>query len=181
MRVLIRLMLVTAMVAVWAAPAVGEYYRYTDSDGVVRFTDDLARVPPDQRPEVKTYASSLNASDAAATAASSAQPASGRVSPAGSGSQSEVAAREEQTYRQAAELDQAQAELRQTFATLGEARASLESQAPPAWAPAAERDAYRRQVEALNARINRYEAQRADYSRRVEAFNAQVNGGSEAP
>jgi hypothetical protein len=32
--------LVTAMVFVWAAPAVGEYYRYTDSDGVVRFTDD---------------------------------------------------------------------------------------------------------------------------------------------
>jgi chromosome segregation ATPase len=173
MHAIIRLMLVTAMLAVWAAPAVGEYYRYTDSDGVVRFTDDLARVPPDQRPEVKTYASSPNASDAAATVASSAQPASS--------SQSEVASWESQTYRQAAELDQVQAELKHTFTSLGEARASLESQAPPAWAPVAQRDDYRRKVEALNARIERYEAQRSEYSRRVDAFNSQFHKTEEAP
>jgi len=174
MQAMIRLMLVTAVLAVWAAPALGEYYRYLDSDGVVRFTDDLSRVPPDQRPDVKTYQSSAVVPDGPAAG----PPVRPRADwgAAASGEDPPAAAREEQTYRQAAELDQVQAELRQTFATLGEERASLASQAPPAWAPAAERNAYRRQVEALNARIHRYEAQRAEYSRRVEAFNAQVNG-----
>lgn len=154
-----RLMLLTAMVFVWVAPAVGEYYRYTDSDGVVRFTDDLSGVPPDQLPEVKTYESSLGSPDAAAD----------------SGPQFETASWAAQTYGQATELDQIQMALNRTFRTLGEERARLESQAIPAWAPVKERDDYRRQVEALNARIERYEAQRADYSRRVDAFNAQFN------
>lgn len=175
MHVIFRLMLVTAMLAVWAAPALSEYYRYRDSDGVVRFTDDLSRVPQDQRPDVKTYQSSAVVPDESA-AGPSVRPRADWGSTASGEDPSDAAAREEQTYRQAAELDQEQAELKQTFATLGEARASLESQAPPAWAPAAQRDAYRRQVEALNARIHRYEAQRAEYSRRVEVFNAQVNG-----
>ena len=38
-----------------AIPGYAEFYRYTDENGVLRFTDDLARVPEAQRPKVKKY------------------------------------------------------------------------------------------------------------------------------
>ena len=53
----IKMVIVTGMVICWLAPAYGEYYQYRDENGVLRFTDDLASVPPDQRPDVKTHQS----------------------------------------------------------------------------------------------------------------------------
>ncbi|MBW1988954.1 MAG: DUF4124 domain-containing protein [Deltaproteobacteria bacterium] len=40
-----------------AAPALSEFYRYTDSSGTVHYTDNLLEVPEDQRPGVDTYES----------------------------------------------------------------------------------------------------------------------------
>ena len=42
---LIRNVLLAGMVVFWATAAFGEYYQYTDQNGVLRFTDDLASVP----------------------------------------------------------------------------------------------------------------------------------------
>ena len=32
-----------------AAASAGQFYRYTDENGVLRYTDNLATVPPEQR------------------------------------------------------------------------------------------------------------------------------------
>ncbi len=36
-------------------PAAADYYRYIDKDGNVRFTDDISKIPPAQRPSVQLY------------------------------------------------------------------------------------------------------------------------------
>ena len=51
MWILIRNLLLAGMVVYWATPAFCEYYQYTDQNGVLRFTDNLASIPPDQRPQ----------------------------------------------------------------------------------------------------------------------------------
>jgi predicted nucleotidyltransferase len=36
-------------------PSRAEFYKYYDSNGVLRFTDDLSEIPPKQRAKVKSY------------------------------------------------------------------------------------------------------------------------------
>ena len=38
-----------------ANPVLGEFYKYRDRNGVLRFTDNLADVPVDQRPDAQSY------------------------------------------------------------------------------------------------------------------------------
>ncbi len=48
--------IVTTLLFLFLASYAGaEFYRYTDRDGNVRFTDDLGMIPEDQRPGVKEY------------------------------------------------------------------------------------------------------------------------------
>jgi type IV secretory pathway VirB10-like protein len=42
-------------------PVSAEFYKYTDKDGVVRFTDDISKVPEDQRPDITSYEESKSA------------------------------------------------------------------------------------------------------------------------
>ena len=38
-----------------STPVLGEFYRYLDESGNVKYTDDLGQVPEEQRPTAKTY------------------------------------------------------------------------------------------------------------------------------
>ena len=44
-----------AMILCLPASSSAEFYKYRDANGNLRFTDNLAEVPPDQRPEVDRY------------------------------------------------------------------------------------------------------------------------------
>jgi len=52
---IICVILVSVCLTVWPIPGSAEFYRYYDENGILRFTDNMAEVPEDQRPKVKRY------------------------------------------------------------------------------------------------------------------------------
>jgi len=168
-----RSLLIVGVIGWLALPAFGEYYQYTDQSGVLRFTDNLANVPKDQRPDVKTYksvkADAVNAADGLnkETETAPAPAAAEKDAPPVDGSW------DERVSRQGDELDRRQVELNKLFTKLQNERTALEAKAPPTGASSKTTRAYRKRVEALNARIERYEKQRVEFEKKVTAFNAK--------
>jgi hypothetical protein len=123
MNVFKRTLLLPVMV-LWlvSPPAYGEYYQYTDTNGVLRFTDDLASVPPEQRPDVKTLQSVK--SDPVQPAA--AAPVTGNQSPGTApsidGTTPQTGAWNAKIASQANELDRLQVELNKAYRDLQVAR-----------------------------------------------------------
>jgi hypothetical protein len=53
---MLRLFVTTTFLwSLFTLAAAGEIYRYTDKDGVLRYTDDIAKVPQNMRDRVKKY------------------------------------------------------------------------------------------------------------------------------
>jgi hypothetical protein len=169
----VKKLLLAGMVLWLATPAFGEYYQYTDQDGVMRFTDDITGVPPNQRPDVKTYKSvKSNSVQATTDVRAAGMGANTRPSP-GNGTRPSDHTWAERSSRNAAELNRMQAKLNETFMALQNERTTLVATAPGPGASSTESVAYRKQVRALNARIDRYEAQFKEYEERQKAFNAE--------
>jgi len=170
----LRNLVVAGMVALWAMPAWCEYYQYRDANGVLRFTDDIASVPPDQRPGVTTHRSveSSPVSKAGAPSAGEKVPApraavqQGKI-PGGSTWEGKKA-------KQLAEFDRKQAELDRKFTELQNERAQLEAKAPSGKASFEEKAVYNQKVAKLNAKIDSYEEELAAFTQQVNAYNAQV-------
>ena len=168
MWMLIRNVLLAGMVVFWVTPAFCEYYQYTDQNGVLRFTDDLASVPPDQRPDVKTHQSIESQPSKKTTGGAVKKKASrSKASPEKGNWQGRNSQKKQ-------ELDQMQAELKATFAALQAERSALEAKAPAKGATFEEKVTYAEKVEALNAKIAGYEEQLDAFNEKVNAYNTQV-------
>ena len=176
MWILIRRIVLVGMLILLATPALGEYYQYTDEKGVLRFTDDITSVPADQRPDVKTY-ESVKSDPVQATTDTLAEANSSQVSsaPSSDSAQPQTGTWNERISRQADELDRLQEELNQTFMALQNERTALEEKVPTGGASAEQLAAYRKKVDALNAKIDRYEKQHAEYRQKESAFRTQHN------
>ena len=172
----IRNWLMVGLVFFCATLAFGEYYQYRDKDGVLRFTDDIASIPVDQRPDVTTHQSVVSETVAPAIGGEAAEQANRRPEepeqPKPSTDQATNWAAKVANERAA--LDQTQAQLKELFATLQAEKSALEGKQPPENAPYRERAAYIVQVEALNARIVDYETQLDAFNQKVNEFNAQL-------
>lgn len=170
---LLHKLLLTGVVLLMAMPAYGEYYQYRDAGGVLRFTDDIASVPPEQRPDVKTHESVKSTPVQPKSHAAPAKKNARASTPLPDSMSTQAGSWNERISRQADELDRMQVELKKDYHALQSERVALEEKAPPAWATAESQDAYRRQVEALNARIARYGAQYAEYQEKEKAFTSR--------
>ena len=174
MWMLIRNVLLAGMVVFWAAPAFCEYYQYTDQNGILRFTDDLASVPPDQRPDVKTHQSVESQPSQRTTGNSVKEKASGSTAATEAGTGPTGGTWQGRNSQKKQELDQMQAELKTTFAALQVERSALEAKAPVKGATFEEKVAYTGKVEALNAKISSYEEKLDAFNQKVNAYNSQV-------
>ena len=159
-----KLILAAALVLLWTT-AYGEFYQYTDANGMQRFTDNLAVVPPDQRPQVKTYESVKS------EPVHTVDEASSKAASSSDGSAPQTGDWNEKIANQANELDRMQVELSKTYRSLQVEREALVSSAPAAGASAEERSVYQNKVDGLNAKIKDYEAQYADFKSKEKAFN----------
>ena len=170
---LIRNLLLAGLVVFWVAPAFGEYYQYTDPNGVLRFTDDLASVPPDQRPDVKTH-QSIESQPAQQTTGSAVKKKASRSTAAAKETEPSGGTWQGRNSQKKQALDQMQADLKATFAALQAERSALEAKAPVKGATFEEKVAYTDKVEALNAKIASYEEQLDAFNEKVNAYNSQV-------
>jgi hypothetical protein len=170
----IRNLVLAAMVVFWVTPAFGEYYQYTDQNGILRFTDDLASVPPDQRPGVTTHQSVQSAPVEKTTGVAVADQSSTSPTAAGKASESSGSTWQGRNSQKRQELDQMQADLKTTFEELQSERSALEAKAPPKGATFGEKVAYAEKVEGLNAKIASYEEALSAFNEKVNLFNSQV-------
>jgi len=143
--------------------ALAEFYKYRDSNGVLRFTYNLGDVPEDQRPNAKSYVEVKSASPKKEDPETVARKKE----------EAEVKVRKQVNTRAEA-FNARQNELRKEYEALLKEKRTLDKQLTKR-ATAAEAKRYKKQVEALNARIDAYQEKRAAYEKEVEEYNKKVS------
>ncbi len=148
----------------------GEFYKYRDENGVVRFTDNLAEVPKDQRPEVESYVepSDFEQPEPEPEKSSSPERRALRRGPADQ-SEDETLTPEER----AAQLRKEKETLEQEYEAIVEAQKELAAQRRTLKTPASYNE-HNEQQRRLRDRAEAYERWRSDFEARVEAYNQSI-------
>lgn len=156
-------------VLLFANPALGEFYKYRDSSGVLRFTDNLGEVPPDQRPGARSY---KEADDYLTPYQKQERAEKARQ-------EAEMAAKQktEDTFEaqqnQRMNLNKTRTALDAEYGELTREKKAVEKEKAEATTPE-QKKAYRRRVNALNKRILEYESRRDEYEENIKSFNEKA-------
>lgn len=160
-----------------AVPAHGEFYKYRDENGVMRFTDNLVEVPVDQRPGVGRYKEAdddLTPEDLEKQAKARAAAIESRRAEAAEvldqATEETPAAEETGTIKTAAELNQRNNELFEAYQALDRERQELKKQGANIRTRAAS-NVHNQKVRALNKRFEAYKKRQAAFQSQVDAFN----------
>lgn len=161
-----RLMPVCAMMILVTLAVVdqgnADLYKYKDSEGVTKYTDDLSNVPEEKRKEIE----SMPEADTPPSEAEVGSEDNGQTKESVPGEDGGKEAAAEQNAETARELADRHAELTEESETLQEERQELESSRPGDDASEKERMEYSRKVDDLNERI-------AEYDKNAEAFEKE--------
>jgi hypothetical protein len=146
------------------SPAWGEFYQYRDSGGVIRFTDNIAIVPADQRQTAKSYQEEVSPSPKAPAASlpegtpAENQAESEREPSAGQQPQPPDPEIENRLRAIKSDLDREYDALQQQIETL-----QREKEAVPS-------HAYNDMALSLNKKIADYESRRSAYQKDLEDY-----------
>jgi hypothetical protein len=160
-------LLLAVMIGLIPVAAGAEFYKYRDDSGVLRFTDNLFDVPEDQRPQVTRYQEPADTS--AAAPRRSAPERQTRKSPPASTGVDSPKAPIDLSAPTAEALEKLKKRLELERADLAAERRALEERRQSLSKPE-EVQEFNRQAEALNTRIERYEADRQRLKAGIETF-----------
>lgn len=157
-------LLLLPLIICLCGPVSAEFYKYTDQDGNVRFTDDLSKVPKDQRPNVTSYEESQTTSPIA--------PPAEKPEPDQSASEqkSETDTSLDAQYKQ---IKKKQDDLEKEQQALLKEKARLESEANQQKS-LEETVEYNREIKKLNERIVQHQQKRKALKTEIEAYNARM-------
>lgn len=151
--------------------AFAEYYRYRDKNGVLRFTDNLAEVPADQRPEMKRYKETKTPPPAVEKRVSGKRK-QGRERSTGK-ARKKTGEPQNKAQTQTQWLIQEQRELDKTYRKLMNEKMDLANESRHI-KTAEEAKAYRRKLNNLNERIAKFEKRRYTYLNRSRNLKEQI-------
>ena len=173
MRLLCILMLI---VSVWFPTTVcAEFYKYKDQNGVLRFTDNIADVPEDQRIGLETHQEVISNETPADFSEMTRQEVEERQKALGPPAFQEP--QDEAGNLSDQELNQKKAALDQEYANLmKEKRALLESKKKIR--NVTESKAYNKKVGALNQRIADFDTRRQAFTEEADAFNEKMKSAA---
>ena len=171
MRAMGRVFLMVSILMLSPLVARGEYYRYTDAEGNLRFTDNLAEVPEAQRPQVAVY---QEAQPPPAPAPEVGEPA---TEPAPEEPPIKTFAADPETVER---LEATKRTLDQEYAELMDAKQKLLQEKEEKLKGLAARDVKARQdyesrVKQLNDRIRDYETRREAFTKECAALDQSLS------
>jgi chromosome segregation ATPase len=152
---IVRTLILLSILSLIPIPACAEYYKYKDTNGVFRFTDNLLDVPKDQRENIQAYKEAVTPEPKPETSNMIKEEATLK------GKNSRI----EQLNSERESLEQSYRDLE------AERNFLLESSPSPQ-----EKEAYethKKRINAFNEKIKSYEEQRKMFQSKVDAFNAE--------
>lgn len=146
-------------------PVSAEFYKYTDQNGHVRFTDDLSKVPENQRPDATSYEESQSTPQPPPSSTAKPEKTKGALERRPK-SNIRIESQGKKIEMKKKELDQEYQALMKEGAHLEEERKNLKSQS--------QIKAYHRKIEAHNDKIYQWEEKQKAYNAEVESHNARL-------
>lgn len=171
----LRYALLTLICMLLSFPVSAEFYRYTDKNGVLCFTDNLADIPEDQRPDVHRYSEPddyLTPEERDRKARQEAEDRQrAREASGASDKRKETEIREPRNRSMVTRLNNIKAALDKECAELVKEKESLAKEKDTLTTPAGVK-AYQEKVTRLNERIASYDKRRKAFQEEADAFNA---------
>jgi DNA repair exonuclease SbcCD ATPase subunit len=157
---LIRSVVGLIIILVFASTASAEFYRYVDQHGNVIYTDDLSKVPEDQRDKVRQYENSP-------------EPVIPKTKEETDASQAKVQTDRDELEDLRQQLQTREKTLNKEYKELMKIRKELNEERSKA-VTKAQRESYNQRIVEFNTRIQDYEKQRDALAVEVDAFNKKA-------
>jgi hypothetical protein len=159
--------------AFYPLQANAEFYRYTDENGVMRFTDNLQEVPADQRPQLKKYKEAEDDMTPAQRAAKRRREAeAARKAKIRSQQRKKTGAVKDTRVDSPEAFERVKTNLDDEYEYLMRKKSSLEEERKTL-RTSEDVSAYQARVRELNEEIRRFEERRSRFIKQADRFNTR--------